>query len=190
LCALEDLGEIRNLSPFDGAISNFGALNCVKDLPCVAPALAEQLRPGATLALCYMGRFCLWETLWYLVHGNRGKAFRRLRGSSYFGFRISGFGLKSPSDADKSRTRNPQSAIGNFEVFYHPVREVVSAFQEHFSLVHLRGIGILVPPSYVERWARAVPGLFRVAAFLDRILCGVPPFRALGDHRLLVFVRK
>jgi SAM-dependent methyltransferase len=190
LCALE--GLVQNPAPFDGAISNFGALNCIENLKRVAPVLSEQLRPGAVLVLCYMGRFCLWETLWYLLHGNPGKAFRRL---SDCGFRISDFGLKGGSEVFQSAIRNPQSEIHNLErpgftVYYHPVQKVVSAFQEHFRLVHFRGIGILVAPSYVERWARAVPGLFHVLAFLDRILCRVPMLRALGDHRLLVFVRK
>ena len=48
---------------FDGAISNFGALNCVEDLQPVGRALARLIRPGGAVALCLLGRFCAWETL-------------------------------------------------------------------------------------------------------------------------------
>lgn len=61
---------------FDGAISNFGALNCVDDLPAVARGLGRVVRPGGYLAICTIGRFCAWETLF------PGKATRRWRGSA------------------------------------------------------------------------------------------------------------
>jgi 2-polyprenyl-3-methyl-5-hydroxy-6-metoxy-1,4-benzoquinol methylase len=70
----EDLGGLGG--GFDGAISNFGALNCVGDLAPVARALGSLVRPGGYLAICTMGRFCAWEMLYYK------KAFRRLPGRS------------------------------------------------------------------------------------------------------------
>jgi 2-polyprenyl-3-methyl-5-hydroxy-6-metoxy-1,4-benzoquinol methylase len=65
---------------FDGAISNFGALNCVEDVSAVARALAALIRPGGHLAICTMGRFCAWETLYYSARFNLKKAVRRFRG--------------------------------------------------------------------------------------------------------------
>jgi SAM-dependent methyltransferase len=46
-------------SPFSGALSNFGALNCVADLRPVAEQLARRIQPHGPLAICVMGRFCL-----------------------------------------------------------------------------------------------------------------------------------
>lgn len=43
---------------FDGAISNFGALNCVADLGGLSKALSRLVRPGGKLALCVMSRYC------------------------------------------------------------------------------------------------------------------------------------
>ena len=74
----EELAQIGG--PFDGAISNFGALNCVKDLPGVAGSLAALVRPGGSVAICILGRFCAWETLHYAVRFQFAKAFRRWRG--------------------------------------------------------------------------------------------------------------
>ena len=44
VCSAEELGRIGR--SFDGAISNFGALNCVENLPAVAVSLAPLVRPG------------------------------------------------------------------------------------------------------------------------------------------------
>src|SRR5262249_59290481 len=64
---------IEKLSRFsgeiDGAIADFGVLNCVAKLEAVASDLGRLVRPGGRVALCPMGRFCLWETVWYLLRG-------------------------------------------------------------------------------------------------------------------------
>ena len=58
LLAAEDIAKLRNRGAFDGAFSNFGALNCVEDLPQFARDLAILLKPGATALLCWMGSCC------------------------------------------------------------------------------------------------------------------------------------
>jgi hypothetical protein len=68
----ENLAGLRET--FDGAISNFGALNCVEDLASFARSLAPRIRPGGRAAICVIGRFCAWEMLY------PRKAFRRLPG--------------------------------------------------------------------------------------------------------------
>ena len=59
--AIEELGSLEDM--FDGAISNFGALNCIADLSELSEALARLVRPQGKLALCVMSRFC-WRTDW------------------------------------------------------------------------------------------------------------------------------
>src|SRR5207247_8069910 len=59
--AIEELRSLEDV--FDGAISNFGALNCVADLGELSEALARLVRPQGKLALCVMSRFC-WRTDW------------------------------------------------------------------------------------------------------------------------------
>jgi SAM-dependent methyltransferase len=70
----EDLGQLGGV--FDGALSNFGALNCVGDLAPVARALGALVRPRGNVTICTIGRFCAWETLY------PRKAFRRWPGRS------------------------------------------------------------------------------------------------------------
>lgn len=58
---IEELSSLEDA--FDGVLSNFGALNCVANLPGLNVALARLVRPRGTLALCVMGRFC-WRSDW------------------------------------------------------------------------------------------------------------------------------
>jgi SAM-dependent methyltransferase len=74
LCALEDLARLLPHAPFDGALSNFAALNCVEDLGAFASDLAALVRPGGRVALTVFGRSCAWELIRY-----RGRARSRRR---------------------------------------------------------------------------------------------------------------
>ena len=60
-CALRRSSQLLADESFDGAFSNFGALNCVQDLAAACRDLARLLKPGATALLCWMGPCCLWE---------------------------------------------------------------------------------------------------------------------------------
>jgi len=67
---------------FNGAISNFGALNCVSDIVPVAAALANVIRPGGVLALCVLSRFYGRESLRFLLAGDFRRATRRWTGQT------------------------------------------------------------------------------------------------------------
>ncbi|MBC9033492.1 methyltransferase domain-containing protein [Sphingomonas sp. JC676] len=149
---------------FDGAISNFGGLNCVDDLPAVARGLAEMLRTGAPALLCVMGPAVPWEWGWYLAHGQPRKALRRLRRG---GTRWRGLTIRYPS-----------------------IGAVRRAFAPYFAERRVAAIGALVPPSYAEAWAMRHP---RVLATLDRWERRVetfPPLPSLADHYLIELERK
>jgi SAM-dependent methyltransferase len=157
-CRIEDIGSMSAV--FDGVVSNFGALNCVRDLDRVRQLLADITAPGGYLAICVMGRFCLWETVWYGVRGDFRRARRRWKGSA-------------------------DASVG-VRVFYPTVKEMESAFRPEFSLVNAAGIGVLVPPSFVG----CLPGwLLRWFDGIDRSIAGWPLFSAMADHRVLVFRR-
>jgi hypothetical protein len=156
---IEELGRLRGC--FDGVISDFGALNCLPTLDVIRPALARMVRSGGYLAICTMGCFCLWETVWYLLRARPRKAFRRWD------------------------ERGASSSLG-VRVYYPSIRQLRHAFLPEFSLVHWCGVGISIPPSYVTGLSDRV--LTRLASFESLIAHG-PPWRALADHRLLIFTR-
>jgi hypothetical protein len=144
---------------YDGALSNFGAFNCVEDLPAVVRGLAAVVRPGGRVAICIMARFCAWETVYYATHLQFGKAFRRLRGRAHSGLGIT--------------VRYPSAA------------EIRAVFAHGFECQRWTGIGLFVPPSYVTLPAPLVGWL----GALDRLLARLPLLRALSDHRLFIFKR-
>jgi SAM-dependent methyltransferase len=81
--AMEDLEQCRaGLWPaLSGALSNFGALNCVADLRPVAQQLARLIQPNGPLAICLMGRFC-WTDWRHAIQRARGRA--RWRGMDVY----------------------------------------------------------------------------------------------------------
>jgi SAM-dependent methyltransferase len=164
--ATEDLGTIHSV--YDGAFSNFGGLNCVRDLRPVAHNLARLVRPTGHVVLCLASHFCFWETAWWLARGKPAKAFRRLR--------------KGGVTAELA----PSSVV---HVHYLPVHELRHLFAPEFSLVAVHGIGLFVPPSYLEPHVRRFPILLRVAASLDRLFSSLPGLRCVADHVLLTFRR-
>ena len=157
---IEQLDRVQGC--FDGVISNFGAFNCVADLHAIRPVLARLIRPGGHLAICILGHFCLWETVWRLLQGQPRKAGRRWRCEQL-------------------------SASLQIPVRFLSVSNLARAFHPEFTLSDWRGIGAFVPPSYVP----SLPlYLLRALGTLDRLVAHLPLLRALADHRLIVFVRK
>lgn len=80
-----DVGAERLADPalpigaFDAALSNFGALNCVSDLPSFGRGLAARVRPGGAAVLVVMGPFALGEAAALVARG-RLRALARRRG--------------------------------------------------------------------------------------------------------------
>ena len=145
---------------FSGAISNFGALNCLPALDTAAERLAWLVRSGGRLAFCFISRICLWEIAYYLLRAKPAKAFRRLRGKA-------------------------ESSLGA-TVFYYSGRQITAAFKPYFRLVKSVGIGCAVPPSYVSGltdWE--VEQLSRV----ERQIAHKPGLRSVSDHCLYIFER-
>lgn len=168
LLGAENLSELRGEPIFDGAFSNFGALNCVKDLRRLASDLGQVLHPGASVLLCLMGPCCLWELIWYLAHGNPRKAFRRFH--------------REGVDA-----RLADGAV--VRVFYPSVRSLTRTFAPEFRLRSVKGIGVSVPPSYLEPLALRFPRAFDLQKKIDPLLGECPGIRSLADHILLRFER-
>ena len=129
VCNAEELARIGR--SFDGALSNFGALNCVGNLPAVAVSLAPLVRPGGHVAICLLGRLCAWETLYFAARLEWRKAWRRWRGARYH----------------------------EILIHYPTVAEIRTAFAPEFELRRWTGIGLLVPPSYVKLPAALVRAL-------------------------------
>lgn len=151
---------------FDGAFSNFAALNCVDDLTPVARGLAGLVRPGGSVLLVLFGTFCPGE---WIVEGLRRRPDAMIRR-----FR------RGPVPARLGAT--------SFAVHYFRTADLISAMAPWFTYAGRRGIGVFVPPSAAEPWITRHPRLLAALERLDRRLSR--PLAVLGDHVLHRFVRR
>lgn len=161
--AWEEL-ETFDAGPFDGALSNFGGLNCVGDLRAAARALAARLRPGAAAILCIMGPTVPWEWLWFLARGDPTAAFRRLR---RHGAQWSGMTIHYPSIANTRR-----------------------AFAPEFRLLRASALGALLPPPYTEKLLGRFPRLLAGLDQAERQIETRWPLPHIADHYLLELQRE
>ena len=165
LATLADERDAAGEQPFDGAFSNFAALNCVEAMDDFALGLARLLRPGAPALLVLFGTLCPGELVVQLALGRVGLAVRR-------------------------RVRGPVAArLGgrDFTVCYHTAAELRRAMSPWFRLRRRVGIGVFVPPSAAEPWISEHPALVRALETMDRVASHALP--TLGDHVLYWFER-
>jgi SAM-dependent methyltransferase len=171
LCAeiapAEDLSRpvLLRQGPFDGAYSNFAALNCVAELGAFARGLASLVRPGGTAVLVVFGTFCPGEMIVELLRGRPRNALRRLRRGDVAA-RING---------------------RDFTIRYHRAGEIACAMAPWFTLESRRGIGLCVPPSAAEPWISGHPLLLSRLESLDLRLA--TRWAGLADHILYRFRR-
>jgi hypothetical protein len=152
---------------FDAIISNFGALNCASTLDALGLVGHKHLRPGGVMAIGLMGRNCLWETLYFTARGDRARAARR-------------------------RVDSVNVPVAGIDVptFYHRTSDVAAALGDRFTCDAIIGIGVLVPPPYLEpRWQRLPSKVRRAAAGIDRVAASWPLVNQLGDHTLTRWVK-
>ena len=166
IVAAENIGSLAPaLGMFEGAFSNFAALNCVQDLGTTARGLASLVKPDGRALLVMFGTCCVGEWLVETLRGNPRAAARRF-----------------------SRREMPARLGGrHFTVKYHTADDVAQAFAPWFKLTGRRGIGIMVPPSAAEPWISKHPGLVRTLERCDQVLAR--PFASLGDHVLYDLTR-
>jgi SAM-dependent methyltransferase len=148
-------------------VSNFGALNCIADLRPIALALAGWIQPGGYLLLVFLNRWCVWEIAWHVLHLQPRVAFRRLR--------------RDGVDA--------RIGEGLVRVWYPSIGSIRRVFAPAFQLQRVAGLGIWLPPSYLEPVVARRPCLFRWLARLERATASAFPFSHSADHVLLEFER-
>jgi len=164
--SLERLASVSG-SPYDGAFSSFGPVNCVQDLPKLARDLAKLIRPRGIAALCLMKRRCLWETLMYPLAASLHR-----------------------SDAAEEEWCDRPAEDAEFRVFYPAVREVRKAFAPWFRYVASPGVGLFLPPSYLEPAAARHSRITAALSRADRAVAHWPGLGMLAENRLVVLERR
>ncbi len=170
-CGLQELPQfldaLDHSQGFDAIVSNFGALNCVPSLQPLGVVGCRHLRPGGAVILGLIGRTCLWETVYFTARGEHAKAARR-------------------------REANVAVAVAGIDVptFYHRPGDVHMCLGDDFTLDAAIGLGVIVPPPFLERRWQQLPGVIRrAAAGVERVAAAWPLLNQLGDHTLTRWVK-
>lgn len=151
---------------FDLIFSNFGGLNCLSptQIRSFSANAKELLTPNGRLALVVMGRFCWWESLYFVVKGNFHAALRRRSKKAI------------PARLDDFTT---------IDTWYYSPKELTKLLPD-FQLMHTEAVGIWLPPSYLDPLFRKFP---RVLQLLNRLeyLSRRSVFAGSADHYLVIY---
>jgi hypothetical protein len=158
--------ELRSGRTFDGALANFSGLHSITNFHQTARDLARLVTMGGPLIVCISTRFCFSEMLWFLVHGKYRDAFRR----------SSGIATVKVGDRD-------------VKIHYPTLREVRKSFSPFFLMRSCAGIGVAIPPLYLEPIFHKYPRVLGLLRLIDRRVSHLPFVRTIGDHMLLYFER-
>jgi SAM-dependent methyltransferase len=159
------LGDVE----FDAAYCNFGPLNCVPDLAAVALNLAARLRPGGIFVASVIGRICPWEIARYGVTGN----WRRVR------MRFSRDFVPVPLEGRTVWTK------------YYTPSEFERVFcVAGFRTLSLSGLGLFLPPPYLQGFHSRHPVLMRSLDRMERWAAHWPMLRQCGDHFLIAMTNE
>ncbi len=161
-CSFESLDTLQDKN-FDYLLSNFGGLNCCKDLSLVCRSLPNLLRDGACITWVIMPPVSLWELAWVLQ--GKKSAFRRFGKNGTVAHLEGEF----------------------FNTYYHSLTTVREKLGARFQLMKTEGLGAFSPPpgslSFVMRHFRA-DKLFRK---IDGVVRNHFPFDRCADHFIATF---
>lgn len=150
--------------PFDLALSDFGALNCIDDLALVMGSITDRLTTGGRVVAVIMGRVVPWEWVWMIMSGRPTDAFRRLRsgGVEWRGQRI----------------------------HYHTPGTVRrAAATAGLKVQRIAGLGALLPITEAGPWISRHSRLLSTLDRLERRFETIPPLPWLADHLLVELER-
>ena len=153
---------------FDGAYSNLGPLNCVPDLGVVSRECARLLQPGGALVFTVIGRVCPWEIAHYALRRRWDRVAQR------FARHVVPVGMNKRTIWTR----------------YFTPREFYKDFEAEFTLEHVRGLCVFVPPPYLTWIRERHPGWHERLWRWDRRVANWPGMRAMGDHFLIVMRKR
>ena len=169
-CGFEELENTFPEQRFDLIFSNFAGLNCVSpgDLPKLGIQFYNLLKEEGHLAVVVFGKYCWWETFYYLLKGDTRKAFRR-------------WGEKEIMARLAEGSDQP--------VYYYSVRRFVQMWRL-FRLLKKGPVGLFVPPSYLEGLMQRHPRLFRWLLRMEKGMRNFSADSTLADHTYMLFKKE
>lgn len=169
-CSFKALSYTLGGEQYDLVFSNFAGLNCIDptQLSTFGRSVASLLRRDGHLAAVIFGKYCWWETCYFLTKANLRQAFRRW-------------------------THKPKLARLNDdvhqEIHYYSVRRFLRELPA-FKLKARRPVGLFIPPSYMEPAMRRHHQVFTLLSKLEKQLQQFSVCSSLADHTYLLLKKE
>ncbi|HEY4154141.1 MAG TPA: class I SAM-dependent methyltransferase [Puia sp.] len=167
-CSYTALHALKRKGPYDLIFSNFAGLNCTNELANVLDSFDRLLKPGGTVILVVMPKFCLWETA-LLFTGKFKTAFRRFFGKKGASARVEG---------------------NEFSCWYYNPSFIARTLTNSFQLARTEGLCFLVPPSYIEQFPEKHPVIYRFLKKAEERLKTKWPWNRIGDYYIIALKKK
>lgn len=146
---------------FDIIFSDFAGFNCLKpdELVMAMKQLHRLLNNEGKLIVVLFGTQCLTEKLYFLLKGN----FRAM-----------------------NRRSSNMSKFGTEALYYYGYKKLCTLVNSLFRPNGNMAVGVFVPPSYMDNWAKRNFMLFRFLEKMEKIAANLlPPDK--GDHYIAAF---
>jgi ubiquinone/menaquinone biosynthesis C-methylase UbiE len=165
--SLENLNQLPQNKAFDLVFSNFGGLNCIAPdtFQKWANSIAKYVQPKGYLCLVILGRFCAWESLYFLLKGNWTAAWRRQK---------KGF-VEAQLDQN---TKVP--------IWYYSPKTVAHYLKNDFKTIKIQPIGFALPPSYLNPFFQPKPQLLDFLNRIEKRLGHQTIWTNFADHYLIL----
>ena len=156
---IRDTGE----GSFDVCYSTYGALNCEPFIRGMSKPLHELISGNGYFIAGVYNRFCISEFMMHVLSMKPSGSLWRMRqfvpeGHSRF----------------------------CIDVYSYSFKQFYDIFKENFSMVEVRGVPVLIPPSNFSRPIGLLGNRLADLDAIDRLMGKKWPFRYLGDHFLMV----
>ncbi|MDO3624774.1 bifunctional 2-polyprenyl-6-hydroxyphenol methylase/3-demethylubiquinol 3-O-methyltransferase UbiG [Mucilaginibacter sp. BT774] len=168
LCSYTALHQLKNKGPYDLIFSNFAGLNCTNEMDKVLASLPALLKPKGMVTLVIMPKFCLWETL-LLFKGKFRTAFRRFFSSN-------------------GRTAHVEGHY--FKCWYYNPSYITKKLKPEFEVLNIEGLCTIVPPSYVEGFAKKHPSAYSFLKKCEDRLKSQWTWKYIGDYYIISLRKK
>jgi ubiquinone/menaquinone biosynthesis C-methylase UbiE len=150
---------------FDLILSNFGGMNCISPIEIgqLTAELARFLKVNGRLIMIIMPKYCLWETIYFLMKFNFNKAFRRYSNDGTIA-KLNGL---------------------EFRTFYYTPIQMKKIFGKYFDVINIKPVGFFIPPSYLEKFFALKVKTFNLLKKIEKIFSNQRILASFSDHYLI-----
>lgn len=169
-CAFDELHIAFGPQQFDCIFSNFAGLNCVPPhkLPLLARQFYALLRPGGYMAAVLFGKYCLWETAYYILKANPQQAFRRWT---------------------KKEVMVPLTTATRQPVYYYTATGFARLLAP-LKMEQKKPVGLFIPPSFLEALMQKHPRFFHWLVQQEENMHGPSFLSGLADHSFILLKKE